>query len=78
VMFDKGISQEGEILDLGTSLGIIQKSGTWYSYGDERIGQGREMAKNFLSDNPSVRDDIEKAVREKYFGEKVKQEPKEK
>jgi recombination protein RecA len=57
-------------------MGVIQKSGTWYSYGDERIGQGREMAKNFLTDNPTVGEEIEKAVREKYFGEKVeKQEP---
>ena len=44
IMYDSGISKEGELLDLGTSLGIVQKSGTWYSYGDERIGQGREIA----------------------------------
>ena len=79
LMFDKGISQEGEILDLGTTLDIIQKSGTWYSYGEERIGQGREMAKKFLNDNPSVKEQIDKAVREKYFGEKTEpQETKEK
>ncbi len=79
LMFDKGISQEGEILDLGTNLGIIQKSGTWYSYGEERIGQGREMVKNFLNDNPSVKEQIDKAVREKYFGETTEpQETKEK
>jgi recombination protein RecA len=76
VLFNSGISKEGEILDLGAQMGVIQKSGTWYSYGDERIGQGREMAKNFLTDNPTVGEEIEKAVREKYFGEKVeKQEP---
>ena len=79
LMFDKGISQEGEILDLGTTLGIIQKSGTWYSYGEERIGQGREMAKKFLNDNPSVKEQIDMAVREKYFGEKTEpQDTKEK
>jgi recombination protein RecA len=77
VMFDKGISQEGELLDLGTNLGIIQKSGTWYSYGEERIGQGREMAKTFLIDNPSIKETIEKAVRAKYFSE-TKGEAKEK
>jgi len=79
LMFDKGISQEGEILDLGTNLDIIQKSGTWYSYGEERIGQGREMAKKYLNDNPSVKEQIDKAVREKYFEEKTEpQETKEK
>ncbi|MBN2322636.1 MAG: recombinase RecA [Spirochaetes bacterium] len=77
VMFDKGISQEGELLDLGANLGIIQKSGTWYSYGEERIGQGREMAKTFLIDNPSVKAAIEKAVRAKYFGEIKTEEEKE-
>lgn len=76
ILFNSGISKEGEILDLGAQVGVIQKSGTWYSYGDERIGQGREMAKNFLTDNPTVGEEVEKAVREKYFSEKVeKQEP---
>lgn len=67
IMFDKGISREGEIIEIGTNLGMLQKSGTWYSYGDERIGQGREVAKKFLIDNPSIRNDIEKNIREKYF-----------
>jgi recombination protein RecA len=67
IMYDKGISKEGEMLDLGTNLGIIQKSGTWYSYGDERIGQGREIAKKYLSDNPSVLDKIEQEIRDKFF-----------
>jgi recombination protein RecA len=68
IMYDRGISKEGEFLDLGTSLGILQKSGTWYSYGEERIGQGREIAKKYLFDNPSVRDKVEKEIRGKYFG----------
>jgi len=76
-MFDKGISQEGELLDLGANLGIIQKSGTWYSYGEERIGQGREMAKTFLIDNPSIKAEVEKNVRAKYFSG-TKEETKEK
>lgn len=67
IMFDKGISIEGEIIEIGTNLGMIQKSGTWYSYGDERIGQGREVAKKFLTDNPSIRNELEKNIREKYF-----------
>jgi recombination protein RecA len=67
IMFDRGISREGEIIEIGTNLGMLQKSGTWYSYGDERIGQGREVAKKFLIDNPSIRNEIEKNIREKYF-----------
>jgi recombination protein RecA len=68
IMYDRGISKEGELLDLGTNLNILQKSGTWYSYGEERIGQGREIAKKFLHDNPSVMDKIDKEIRDKYFG----------
>jgi len=67
VMYDKGISKQGELLDMGTNLGLIQKSGTWYSYGDERIGQGREIAKKFLNDNPTIMNEIEKKIREQYF-----------
>ncbi len=77
VMFDKGISKEGELLDMGTSLGILQKSGTWYSYEEERIGQGREIAKKYLIDNPSIRDSIENKIREKFFGEKNSKVPEE-
>jgi recombination protein RecA len=65
IMFDKGISKEGEIIDLGTTMGFIQKSGTWYSCGEERIGQGREGAKKYLIDNPAIRDEVEKKIREK-------------
>jgi len=68
IMYDRGISKVGEILDLGTNLNILQKSGTWYSYGEERIGQGREIAKKYLFDNPSVKDKVEMEIREKYFG----------
>ena len=71
IMFDKGISKESEIIDIGTNLNIIQKSGTWYSYGEERIGQGKEMAKKYVLDNPSIRDEIEKKILIKYFGEPV-------
>ena len=67
IMFDKGISKESELIDIGTNLGIIQKSGTWYSYGDERIGQGRDIAKKYLIDNPSIKDEIEQKIQEKYF-----------
>jgi recombination protein RecA len=67
VMYDKGISKQGEMLDLGTGMGIIQKSGTWYSYGEERIGQGREIAKKYLTDNPSIMEKIENEIREKFL-----------
>lgn len=67
IMYGQGISKEGEILDLGTSLGLIEKSGTWYSYGDKRLGQGKENAKAFLKENPDVMAEIERKIRE-HFG----------
>jgi recombination protein RecA len=67
IMYDRGISREGDVLDLGTSLGLIQKSGTWYSYGEERIGQGREVAKKYLEDNPAVLGEVEGKIRTHYF-----------
>jgi recombination protein RecA len=77
IMYDQGISKDGEILDLGTAAGVIQKSGTWYSYGEERIGQGREVAKKFLSDNPSTRDEIEARIRNQYLPKTPDSEKKE-
>lgn len=69
IMFGEGISREGGILDLGTDLGFIQKSGAWYSYGEERLGQGRENAKDFLKQNEDVSTTIEMAIREHHFPE---------
>jgi len=66
IMFGEGISKEGEIVDIGVDLDIIQKSGSWYSYNDERIGQGRENAKQFLKANPEIRDEIAKKIRESF------------
>ena len=63
IMYGKGISKKGELIDLGTKAGIVEKSGSWYSYDSQRIGQGRENAKRFLEDNPDISDEIEKAVR---------------
>ncbi|RRH72620.1 recombinase RecA [Falsigemmobacter faecalis] len=63
IMYGEGISKTGELLDLGVKAGVIEKSGSWYSYGDERIGQGRENAKNFLRSNPSVAADVEGKIR---------------
>ena len=66
IMYGEGISKEGEIVDIGAELDIIQKSGSWYSYGDERIGQGRENAKQFLKENPAIRDEISEKIRDAY------------
>jgi len=63
VMYESGISREGGLVDMGTSTGIIKKAGTWYSYNDERIGQGRENAKAFLKEHPDVAQEIEKKVK---------------
>jgi len=62
-MFDSGISRAGGILDMGVQFEIVKKSGTWYSYGDERIGQGRENAKQYLKDNPQVAGAIELKIK---------------
>ncbi|MDO5403694.1 MAG: recombinase RecA [Eubacteriales bacterium] len=66
IMFGKGISTEGDILDLAASVNIVQKSGAWFSYNDSKIGQGRENAKQFLIENPQIRDEIEAKVRAHY------------
>lgn len=63
IMYGKGISKTGELIDLGIKAGVVEKSGSWFSYGDERIGQGRENAKTFLKDNPAIADEIEDKIR---------------
>jgi recombination protein RecA len=63
IMYGKGISREGSILDSGTEIGIIIRSGSWYSYNEERIGQGRENAKVFLMQNPEIANKIEKEIK---------------
>ncbi|WP_457636469.1 recombinase RecA [Persephonella sp.] len=68
VIYGEGISKEGEILDLGEELGIIKKSGSWYSYGDQKIGQGREKAREFLKQNPEIMGEIEQKIREAIKG----------
>ncbi|GAB4369821.1 MAG: recombinase RecA [Calditrichia bacterium] len=65
IMYNEGISKEGDLLDLATKLNIVQKSGTWYSFGEERLGQGRENVKNFLKENSEFLKKIEKEVRQK-------------
>ena len=63
VMYGEGISKTGELIDLGIKAGVVEKSGSWFSYGDQRIGQGRENAKEFLRDNPEAAREIEGKVR---------------
>lgn len=67
IMYGEGISKEGEIIDLGSEVDIVQKSGSWYSYNDERLGQGRENAKLFLKENKDMRLLIQQKIRE-YYG----------
>ena len=66
IMYGQGISKEGELLDIGSDIDIIEKSGAWYSYKGEKIGQGKENAKIFLRENPSIRDEIENKIREHF------------
>lgn len=66
IMYGEGISREGNILDIATNIDLINKSGSWFSYGDMRIGQGRENAKQYLKDNPELADEIEKKIRENF------------
>ncbi len=63
IMFDHGINQEGNLIDLGVELGVVKKAGTFFSYGDIRLGQGRESAKQYLSQNPELAREIEQKVR---------------
>ncbi|WP_078546991.1 recombinase RecA [Litchfieldia alkalitelluris] len=66
IMYGEGISREGETIDMGSDLDIVQKSGSWYSYNEERLGQGRENAKQFLKENPSIRKEIQEKIRRHY------------
>jgi recombination protein RecA len=65
IIFGEGISKAGEIIDMGTELGIINKSGSWYSYNDDKLGQGRESVKQLMLDNPELAAEIEAKIREK-------------
>ena len=63
IMYGEGISKVGELIDLGVKAGIIEKSGAWFNYGSTRVGQGRENAKQFMKDNPTIADTIEREIR---------------
>ena len=64
IMYGEGISKTGELIDLGVKAGIVEKSGAWFSYDSQRLGQGRENAKQFLRDNPEIATAIERAIRQ--------------
>ena len=67
IMYGEGISKEGELIDLGSEAGVLEKTGSWYSYNGEKLGQGKENVKLLLKDRPELRDEIEEKVRE-YYG----------
>jgi len=75
VQFDRihgeGISREGDVLDLAVEKNIVEKSGTWYAYGGQRIGQGRENAKQFVKENPKVLEQMEKQILENFRSAKT-------
>ena len=65
-MYGQGVSREGELLDLASEIGVVEKSGAWYAYKGNKIGQGKENAKIYLKENKSIADEIESLVREHY------------
>jgi recombination protein RecA len=65
IIFGEGISKTGEIIDMGVELGIVQKSGSWFSYNSDKLGQGRDAVKQLLTDNPELAAEIEGKIREK-------------
>ena len=77
IMYGEGISRAGDLLDVGVEAGVIEKSGSWYSYNSERIGQGRENVKAFLKDNPDIFKDLDRTLREKIGLIKKEEPPKE-
>ncbi len=76
IMYGEGISKVGEILDLGVEMEIVKKSGSWFSYGDEKLGQGRDAVKKILLDNPELMNEIEIKIRNKVNGVEVEEESK--
>ncbi len=67
ILYGEGISREGELIELGVEHGLVKKSGAWYSYGDDRIGQGKDNVRQFLKDNPEMANEIDRLVREKLL-----------
>ena len=76
IMFNQGISKVGEIIDIGVDFNIIKKAGSWFSYGDTKLGQGRDAVKQLLLDNPELSDEIEAKIRAEVSGEKLEEKVK--
>jgi recombination protein RecA len=71
IMFGEGISKAGEIIDLGVEYDIIKKAGSWFSYGDTRLGQGRDAVKQLILDNPELMEELEVKIKETVTGDKL-------
>jgi len=67
ILYGEGVSREGELIELGVEHGLIKKSGAWYSYGDDRIGQGKDNVRQFLKEHPEMASEIEAQLREKLL-----------
>ena len=76
VMFGEGISKAGEIIDLGVDFEIIKKAGSWFSYGDTKLGQGRDGVKQLLLDNPDLMDELEAKIKETVTADKLEEKEK--
>jgi recombination protein RecA len=74
ILYGEGISREGELIDMGVEAKLVEKSGAWYSCGDERIGQGKENARQYLKENPEVATRLEAALREKFVPTDIKRD----
>src|SRR5690606_4173383 len=74
ILFGEGISKVGEIIDLGVDFDVIKKAGSWFSYGDTKLGQGRDAVKALLLDNPDLMDELEMKIKEKVAPEKLEEE----
>ncbi|RZL33494.1 MAG: DNA recombination/repair protein RecA, partial [Pedobacter sp.] len=74
IMFGEGISKVGEIIDLGVDFGIVKKAGSWFSYGDTKLGQGRDAVKQLLLDNPELAEEIENKIRTEVTGEQLEEQ----
>jgi recombination protein RecA len=72
IMYGRGISKAGEIIDLGVELNVVQKSGSWFSYGGNKLGQGRDSVKQLIEDNPELMDELERKIKEKISTEDTK------
>jgi recombination protein RecA len=75
IMFGEGISKAGEIIDLGVDFDIIKKSGSWFSYNDTKLGQGRDAVKALLLENPDLMDELELKIKEVVTGDKLEVQP---